>query len=55
VSESDDPYFFGRYGFVTRNPIAFPVTIPCKGALGFFDVPADLLDEARQLMQTPTS
>ena len=35
VSESDSPWFMGRYGFVLKNakPLEFR---PCKGALGFF-------------------
>ena len=35
VTESDDPFFVGKYGFVIANarPIEF---IPCKGALSFF-------------------
>lgn len=37
VTESDSPWFFGRYGFVLRDPQALPFT-PCKGQLGFFDV-----------------
>lgn len=36
VEQSDSPWFFGRYGFVLRDPIAFDVPIPCRGALGFF-------------------
>jgi hypothetical protein len=38
VSTSTSPWFFGRYGFVLRNPqpMAF---LPCRGALGFFEVP----------------
>lgn len=38
VTESDSPWFFGRYGFALRDPkpLAF---MPFKGALGFFDVP----------------
>lgn len=35
VTESESPWFFGRYGFVLRNPrIIEPRR--CKGALGFF-------------------
>ena len=35
VTDSDSPWFFGRYGLVLEDvrPIPF---IPCKGALGFF-------------------
>jgi hypothetical protein len=39
VSDSDSPWFFGKYGFVLANPVAFEKPIPFKGALGFFDVP----------------
>tara|TARA_R110002012_G_C11673164_1_gene613290 strand:+ start:4579 stop:5049 length:471 start_codon:yes stop_codon:yes gene_type:complete len=36
VAESESPWFFGRYGFVLRDPE--PVEfIQVKGALGFFD------------------
>jgi hypothetical protein len=38
VDASTSPWFFGRYGFVLRNPIALPFR-PYKGRLGFFDVP----------------
>ena len=37
VSESTSPWFFGKYGFVLANPVAFDVIRPCKGALGFFE------------------
>ena len=37
VDQSDSPWFFGRYGFVLRNPVALDRPIPCKGALGFFE------------------
>ena len=43
VKKSESRWFFGDYGFVLRNPIAFPRPIPFKGALGFFDVPDDFL------------
>lgn len=42
VSSSSSPWFFGRHGFVLRDPSPMPF-IPFKGALGFFDVPDDLL------------
>jgi len=38
VTQSASPWFFGDYGFVLRNPVAFEKPIPCKGALGFFEV-----------------
>lgn len=40
VSESESPWFCGKYGFVLANPHAFSVPMPCTGALGFFDVDA---------------
>lgn len=43
VKESQSPWFFGDYGFVLAKPVAFPEPIPCKGALGFFTVPDDVL------------
>ena len=47
VSHSDSPWFCGKYGLVLRNPISFRTPIPFKGALGFFEVPASLVPEAR--------
>ena len=35
VTESDSPWFFGRYGFVIKNARRIPFK-ECKGALGFF-------------------
>lgn len=43
VTDSANPWFFGRHGFVLRNQLAFPTPIPCKGALGFFKVPDEAL------------
>lgn len=38
VEQSDSPWFFGRFGFVLRDPKPLPF-VPCPGRLGFFDVP----------------
>lgn len=38
VSRSSSPWFVGPYGFVLRNPKPLPFA-PCRGSLGFFDVP----------------
>jgi hypothetical protein len=38
VTESTSPWFFGKYGFVLRNPVTFDKPVPRKGALGFFEV-----------------
>ncbi|PJT19949.1 hypothetical protein CN884_19580 [Ochrobactrum sp. 30A/1000/2015] len=37
VRRSNDPWFFGPYGFVLENPRLLEKPIPCIGALGFFD------------------
>ncbi len=37
VSKSDSPWFFGRYGFVLRDPQRLPF-YPCRGQLGFFRI-----------------
>jgi hypothetical protein len=46
VTQSQSPWFYGKYGFLLRDPVAFLEPIPVKGALGFFDVPDSLLEEA---------
>ena len=38
VTESDNPWFTGPYGWTLENPIAYPEPIPWKGKLGFFEV-----------------
>lgn len=45
-NRSDSPWFFGKYGFVLRGPLLLPKPIPFKGALGFFDVPDDVINAA---------
>jgi hypothetical protein len=35
AERSDSPWFFGRYGFVLKDPQSLPF-YPCKGQLGFF-------------------
>lgn len=42
VERSSSPWFVGRFGFVLENPVAFRTPVPCAGALGFFNVPADI-------------
>lgn len=42
VTASDSPWFFGPQGFHLRDAAALPF-VPIKGALGFFDVPDDLV------------
>jgi hypothetical protein len=43
VSKSGSPWFMGDYGFLLRDAIALPEPIGCRGALGFWDVPDDIL------------
>ena len=44
VTESRSPWFFGKHGFVLANPVAFGRPIPCKGRLGLFDVPDNIVE-----------
>ena len=48
VAVSDSPWFFGRFGFVLRDPNPLPF-VPWKGRLGFFDVPASALPSNAEL------
>jgi hypothetical protein len=43
VNKSDSYWFNGPWGFTLTDARAFPKLIPMRGALGFFDVPADVL------------
>lgn len=50
VEHMDSSWFFGRYGFVLRD--AFPLLlIPCKGALGFFALPPDVLGQVAEAVR----
>lgn len=51
VEQSDSPWFFGRYGFVLRNPQVLPEIIPVKGALGFFDWRERLTGKPNRVVQ----
>jgi hypothetical protein len=42
VTHMDSPWFNGPYGFVFEKPLWCNI-VPCRGQLGFFDVPADVL------------
>ncbi len=46
VTQSESPWFFGKYGFVLANPIVFTRPIPFTGALYLFDVPDDIEEAA---------
>lgn len=41
VTNSDSPWFIGKYGFILANPVLYANPIPCKGRTNFFtpDIP----------------
>lgn len=43
VRRSNSRWFVGPWGFVLRNPRPLPF-VPCKGALGFFKVPDEVME-----------
>lgn len=45
VTQSDDPWFMGRYGFVL-DEVKLIEFMPCKGALNFFDWRSGLISGA---------
>lgn len=47
VSQSNSPWFHGPFGFVLKNPKAINF-IPCKGQLGFFTPPIDVLQQIQK-------
>lgn len=53
VPTSTSPWFFGKYGFQLRNPVAFTRPIPYRGQLGFFDVPDRLEGLSDALRDSP--
>lgn len=42
IQGSRSPWFMGAHGFVLADVVALPRLIPCRGALGLFDVPSDV-------------
>ena len=49
VSDMDSRWFFGPYGFVLSDPRAFNRVVPCKGALGLFNVPPEVAESLRSI------
>lgn len=41
-------WFFGPIGYVLRDVVALPEPVPCKGALGFWTLPADVEARVRE-------
>lgn len=48
VERSDSPWFLGVHGFVLAGAVAFERPLPCRGALGFWDVPGHMLPDMRE-------
>lgn len=51
VTDMDSVWFFGRYGFVLRDAIPIPL-VPCKGMLGFFSPPAEVMQDVAALLRS---
>lgn len=47
VTESDSPWFAGPHGLVITDARPLPF-IPCKGMLGFFNVPEEVAEQVRE-------
>lgn len=45
--ECDSPWYVGNYGFVLKDVRPLPF-IECRGHLGFWDVPGDILQKIRR-------
>lgn len=51
VTEYDSPWFFGPFGWVMADAVPLEF-IPCKGRLGFWKPPTEVLEKVRvQLME----
>lgn len=44
VTAHSSAFFQGKFGFVLDDPVPFGRPIPFKGALGFFEVPDELVN-----------
>lgn len=47
VEQMESDWFYGKYGFVLRDAFPVPLVL-CKGALGFFHLPADVLRQVAE-------
>jgi hypothetical protein len=54
VTEMESLWFFGRYGFVLRDALPFPI-VPCRGQLGFFAPPDDVRSQVLALLRARAS
>ncbi|MFM0432370.1 hypothetical protein PQQ75_25390 [Paraburkholderia aspalathi] len=48
VDSSHSRWYMGQKGYVLRDARPLPF-VPCKGRLGFFDVPDDVAEALRQI------
>lgn len=54
VQRSDDPWFFGPFGWVLEDFVAID-PVPCRGKQGLWKVEGDLLDTVRERWQAARS
>lgn len=54
VTDHPSPWFFGPVGLVLTDQRCCP-PVPCKGALGFFNVSSDVLKQVRVIPTTGAS
>ena len=47
VTNHSSAFFVGKFGFVLVDAVILKQPIPFKGALGFFDVPDELIEKVR--------
>jgi hypothetical protein len=50
VTDMDSRWFFGTYGFVLADAFPLPL-IPCRGQLGFFTPPDDVIEPVLRALQ----
>ena len=49
VEKSDSPWFTGKYGFVRIDPVLYKTPIPCRGQLGFFNLPSEVEKQIQEI------
>src|SRR3546814_13696295 len=54
VEQMDSRWFFGRYGFVIGEAFPLPL-VSCRGMLGFFKLPGDVLGQVAANIRAPAS
>jgi hypothetical protein len=55
VRESDDPWFFGPYGWLLEDVVALEAPVICRGAQGLWKVPEGLLEGTAAQVAPPAS